>query len=280
VSQHFQKRVGVVFFAILSKQRVYYLNSLICCFLIICSKTSSMGWAFPKKAPVLTGQSCHLARLEHVVSVGVADTGIAGTCVQQYTPTAYLYIMRFHSVTDALRDPAHCYELDLANQNLTTLPPGMLRLTRAEQLDLRGNPALNWAESLRLISEMPSVVKLNLMDNDMVHLPAEVGLLANLQYLYLDNNRLESLPPEIGSLAQLTNLSADNNALTALPNQFFKLVGLKFLSLNRNQFAVFSPEVNRLVKLVTFHIKENPLTTEAKAALKQEVPRSVFIFGM
>jgi Leucine-rich repeat (LRR) protein len=191
-----------------------------------------------------------------------------------------LFSMRFNSLSAALKDPGHCFELDLSHQTLSSLPPNLLRLNRLETLDLRGNPALNWAETLLLIRELPGLIKLNLMDNDIAHLPAEVGLLANLQFLYLDNNRLEAVPEEIGSLAQLTNFSADNNSLQTLPAAFFKLVGLKFLSLNRNQFEAFPAELSRLTSLVTFHLKENPLTAAARVQLKQSMPRSVFIFGV
>jgi hypothetical protein len=38
-------------------------------------------------------------------------------------------------------------------------------------------------------------------DNQIAHLPPEIGSLVQLRHLDLCNNRLESLPPEIGQLA-------------------------------------------------------------------------------
>ena len=48
-------------------------------------------------------------------------------------------------------------------------------------------------------------------------MPAEIGQLAALERLDLDNNQLTSVPAEIGQLTSLTWLSLGGNQLTSLP---------------------------------------------------------------
>ena len=48
-------------------------------------------------------------------------------------------------------------------------------------------------------------------------IPAEIGNLTNLQYLYLENNSLTNLPAEICNLTNLQILNLNYNQLTNLP---------------------------------------------------------------
>jgi leucine-rich repeat protein SHOC2 len=48
-------------------------------------------------------------------------------------------------------------------------------------------------------------------------LPAQIGQLGSLEYLYLDDNRLTGLPSEIGQLSRLLELYISDNPLSSLP---------------------------------------------------------------
>ncbi|MDA0591602.1 MAG: hypothetical protein O3C17_26815, partial [Planctomycetota bacterium] len=52
---------------------------------------------------------------------------------------------------------------------------------------------------------------LNLSGLGLTSVPPEIGQLARLTRLDLDNNQLTSVPPEIGQLARLTTLLLFNN---------------------------------------------------------------------
>ena len=54
---------------------------------------------------------------------------------------------------------------------------------------------------------------LNLENNQLTSLPAEIGKLEKLERLYLDNNELTSLPAEIGKLEKLEELDLINNPI-------------------------------------------------------------------
>ena len=68
---------------------------------------------------------------------------------------------------------------------------------------------------------------LDLSDEGLEYLPAEIGNLTSLTELFLDGNDLTALPPEIGNLTGLTRLALDGNELTALPPEIGNLTGLK-----------------------------------------------------
>ena len=56
-----------------------------------------------------------------------------------------------------------------------------------------------------------------LNDNDLTHVPPEMGQMTNLEKLDLSNNRLSSLPGEIGQLVHLEELRLEGNPLTDIP---------------------------------------------------------------
>ena len=52
---------------------------------------------------------------------------------------------------------------------------------------------------------------LDLHDNELSHVPEEIGTLVSLQVLNLQNNRLKSLPSCIGNLTALQILNVNGN---------------------------------------------------------------------
>lgn len=188
--------------------------------------------------------------------------------------------MRFDFLPAALRDPRHCFHLDLAGQGLEVLPEEMADLHNLETLDLRRNPALDLAVSLPRLAELKGLKKLILMDCALSSLPESIGSLRSLQHLYLDDNCLTALPESLARLQGLTNFSADGNAFEEFPTVLCKLSDLKFLSLNKNKLTDLPPEIGQMSRLIQFNVKENRFSSTVKAALPQRVPRSVFIFGL
>jgi Leucine-rich repeat (LRR) protein len=58
---------------------------------------------------------------------------------------------------------------------------------------------------------------LNLRDNQLTSVPAEIGQLTSLERLDLDGNQLTTVPAEIGQLRSLKQLWLHGNALTSVP---------------------------------------------------------------
>ena len=63
----------------------------------------------------------------------------------------------------------------------------------------------------------------DLEDNQLTSLPAEIGQLASLRELNLRGNQLTSVPAEIGQLTSLTRLDLSANPLTSVSAAIRKL---------------------------------------------------------
>lgn len=67
--------------------------------------------------------------------------------------------------------------------------------------------------------------------------------------IQLQNNNLDSIPAELGCLAKLTRLNLSHNKLCTLPATFFGLCELRSLHLAHNQLEVITDDIGDLVML-------------------------------
>jgi hypothetical protein len=79
------------------------------------------------------------------------------------------------------------------------------------------------------IFRCPSVRRLSLKYNYLDRIPADIGRMANLEYLALTNNKLQnkSLPYTLTFCTRLRTLLLDNNLLDALPGFLLKMSSLE-----------------------------------------------------
>ena len=88
----------------------------------------------------------------------------------------------------------------------------------------------------------PEIVK-TLKVNPWLHnitldsLPASIGLLSNLEVLYLSGHNIQTIPAEIRNLKRLRELSFAECKLKALPDEIFTLTNLRELILVENEFS-------------------------------------------
>ncbi|NWV32893.1 LRSM1 ligase, partial [Grantiella picta] len=80
-----------------------------------------------------------------------------------------------------------------------------------------------------------TVKVLDLHDNQLASLPADIGQLTALQVLNLERNLLKSLPQSIGDLAQLQVLNVKDNKLRELPGTVSGLRSLRALDVSGNE---------------------------------------------
>ena len=134
---------------------------------------------------------------------------------------------------------------------------------------LRGERTLNWNRDLP-IDEWEGVVigadrvwGIDLGETGLSgRLPAELGSLSELGYLWLYDNELSGpIPPELGNIASLQSLSIEGNKLSGpVPPELGKLVNLSYLSLGLNQLSgPIPPELGSLKSLETLWLPHGQL---------------------
>ncbi len=117
------------------------------------------------------------------------------------------------------------------------------------------------------LGSLASLQYLYLQDNELTgSIPSELGSLTSLQWLYLHNNQLTgSIPTQLGSLASLQQLFLRNNQLTgSIPTQLGSLTSLQRLYLNNNQLTGSIPtQLGSLTSLQQLYLDNNMLTGSA-----------------
>lgn len=108
------------------------------------------------------------------------------------------------------------------------------------------------------INRFPNLKSLWLSGPELV---PEVSELNSIKKLILTNNQLTSLPEGIGSLSQLEELLLVSNKLTSLPESMKEMIGLKVLNLDRNQLQELPAWLSKLTSLENLNISANQLTT-------------------
>ncbi len=99
--------------------------------------------------------------------------------------------------------------LNLSGEGLTSIPSSVFSRTELTTLDLSFN-RLTGAPQAE-IRQLQALKALDLSDNQLTGLPAELGQLKNLETLDVSNNKLTGLPLELGNLTQLRVLDVSGN---------------------------------------------------------------------
>jgi Leucine-rich repeat (LRR) protein len=111
------------------------------------------------------------------------------------------------------------------------------------------------------IANLSGLEWLDLGNNQLAPLPAEIGKLRNVDAIDLSSNQLTGLPPEIGELGNLQSLGLSGNQLSSLPPEISQLRSLKYLDLSNNQFINLPPEIGQISNLTGLNLSGNQLTS-------------------
>ncbi|KAK0644360.1 hypothetical protein B0T16DRAFT_460422 [Cercophora newfieldiana] len=153
-------------------------------------------------------------------------------------------------------------ELDLSGTGLSSLPPNFgaelshLKVATFSNCkfeilpkELASCPALEVvsfrANSMREVLEdslPPTLLSLDLTDNQITSLPSRIGHCTQLEKLLLPGNQLQTLPSELSRCTKLSVLRLNSNRLATLPDWLLSLPSLAFLSFSSNPCA--SPATN------------------------------------
>ena len=98
------------------------------------------------------------------------------------------------------------------------------------------------------ITELDSLVKLNLSWNSLEKLPKSIKNLKSLKSLDLIGNKLNYLPNEIGQLNFLEDLDLSFNEFSYIPESIVRLSSLKTLNLIHNKILKIPESIKNLEK--------------------------------
>ncbi len=101
--------------------------------------------------------------------------------------------------------------------------------------------------------------ELNLMKNKIKKVPDALGSFPQLKKLTFNYNEIAEVKPGIGNLKQLEVLSFYQNKLTSVPAGIFELENLRSIDLYFNQIQEVSAEIGRMKKLQILYLANNQL---------------------
>ncbi|KAM3660305.1 E3 ubiquitin-protein ligase LRSAM1 isoform 1-T2 [Ammospiza maritima maritima] len=128
--------------------------------------------------------------------------------------------------------------LDISRCELSEVPYGAFATCKVLQkkvLIIHTNNLTSLVPKSCSLLSLITVKVLDLHDNQLASLPADIGQLTALQVLNLERNLLKSLPQSIGDLAQLQVLNVKGNQLRALPGSVSGLRSLRALHVSGNE---------------------------------------------
>jgi Leucine-rich repeat (LRR) protein len=132
-------------------------------------------------------------------------------------------------------------------------------------ISLKATSQCSNCTSLKEALKNPAQVKSLIINGQMSghvwdSVPASIGLLINIEILYLTDHNISKLPDEIGKLKKLKELSFGGCKLSEIPESVFTLKNLKELILYNNSFS-------------------EKYLAELKARVKKEMPGTTLFAG-
>jgi internalin A len=161
-------------------------------------------------------------------------------------------------------------ELDLSDNNLTSLPESLSRLKNLRYLNLTSNQIRTLPSS---ISQVENLRLLWLADNPWDSLPEWdwIGSLPNLTKLGVGGCNLKEIPKFISQLHNLSVLNIAVNQITYIPDFLYNLSRLRGLKFYNNLIKEISPKILQLESLETIDLDRNPLEIPPQEVAKKGV---------
>ncbi|NGX37351.1 MAG: Internalin-A [Chlamydiae bacterium] len=149
-------------------------------------------------------------------------------------------------------------ELDLSENEITSIPSEIWQLTQLRTLRLYGNQLISIPPE---IGQLPLLKVFGLSGNQITTIPSEIGQLPQLRALDLSYNQLTIIPTEIGEWTTLLELDLSGNQIAAIPSEIGQLTLLENLDLSHNQLTTIPSEIGQLTLLEILDLYDNQLTT-------------------
>lgn len=95
--------------------------------------------------------------------------------------------------------------------------------------------------------------------NGYTELPAEIGALQNVTFLYCEGNRLRTLPRALLEMKSLIAVYFTENEFTAIPALVYEMTWLRKLQFSKNRITELPPAIGRLTELRHLSVAGNQI---------------------
>lgn len=153
----------------------------------------------------------------------------------------------FEQLSDMIWLHTNLCELVLRDDNITTIPHAISKMSNLEILDLESNSL----QQIEVICGLTSLQKLSLGHNPLKCLPKSIGNLSNLRELNLDKTHIRDFPESFRNLP-LEKLSFTNSRETEIQEIILGLTNLKELNMAGSIFL--NATSNSITKLKNLEI--------------------------
>ncbi|KDO21486.1 hypothetical protein SPRG_12529 [Saprolegnia parasitica CBS 223.65] len=216
--------------------------------------------------------------------------------IQDLTKLVYLNVSHnaLATLPSGLQTTKTLQHLDASHNVIATFSPRLWKLGNLTHLDLSHNKLVElpyvegdlkllketgaWGVGIGLLSKLhtlklqhnllrawPSMLEscmalrtLDLSENALTELSADVGNLSQLESLVLHHNQLSRLPDTLGLLGELQMLDVSHNLLNDVPASIADCTQLSILNLTHNALASLPEATKALVTLTRLLLSENP----------------------
>lgn len=160
---------------------------------------------------------------------------------------------------DFIQSCKHLRDIKFNNNEARKLPPSLSRASKLTYLDVSNN-RLEQLEHAEL-NTIQGLLKLNLANNRLTHLPYYFGKYQALRSLNISSNFLDKFPPFLCDLQSLVDLDLSFNSIASLPNDLGNLANLEKLLITNNRLSQTVPQTfKQLANLRELDIKYNGIT--------------------
>ncbi len=143
-------------------------------------------------------------------------------------------------------------KIELNDPVFFTLPETFIHLSGLTHFELQRS---KWTKLEDVWGHFPSLVDLNLFDNEITTLPPSLELCSKLRRLDLSYNPLSALPECVRTLSDLRELKIRNFAGSTLPEWFGELTELRVLNAESANITALPESIGNLKKLHTLKLR-------------------------
>jgi adenylate cyclase len=230
-------------------------NNYICRFLFLSAKESD----FHSVNDFGLGR---LQKFSHVDLSGRNLITIPITLYQKASEIVSLNLSRNLSLDlprDFIQSCINLRDVKYNNNEARRLPPSLSRASKLTYLDVSNN-RLEQLEHAEL-NGLTGLLKLNLANNRLNHLPPYLDAYKMLRTLNISSNFLDKFPPFLCELGALVDLDLSFNLIGSFPDAIGRLTALEKFVVTNNRLSGSLPEdFRRLRSLRELDVKYNALT--------------------